>query len=181
VEARERLGLSLEKRYVLFPFSPTRSVKRFDVASAAVGRLAKEGLDVELLTVSKVPNTEMPWYYSAADAMILCSDSEGSPTAVKEALACNLPVVSTDVGDVAEIVDGIAGIQICEQTADSLGEGLKKVLHPPAGVVFDGRSAMRRYSQENIIQAILHVYRRAIEERKSIREKGHLRAADLRN
>jgi glycosyltransferase involved in cell wall biosynthesis len=123
----------------------------------------------------------MPWYYSAADAMILCSDSEGSPTAVKEALACNLPVVSTDVGDVAEIVDGIAGIQICEQTADSLGEGLKKVLHPPAGVVFDGRSAMRRYSQENIIQAILHVYRRAIEERKSIREKGHLRAADLRN
>jgi len=55
---------------------------------------------MELLTVSKVYYTEMPWYYSAADAMILCSDSEGSPTSVKEALACNLPVVSTDVGDV---------------------------------------------------------------------------------
>jgi len=181
IEARDRLGLSLEKHYVLFPFRPSRPVKRFDVASAAVSRLAADGLDVELLTVSKVPNTEMPWYYSAADAMILCSDSEGSPTAVKEALACNLPVVTTDVGDVAEIVDGIAGIQICEQTADSLCEGLKKVLHPPAGFVFDGRFAMRRYSHENIIQAILRVYRRAIEDRKSTREKGNFRAADLRN
>ena len=85
--------------------------------------MAAGGLAVELLTVSKVPNTEMPWYYSAADAMILCSDSEGSPTAVKEALACNLPVVSVDVGDVAEIVEGIDGVRICEQTAGSLADG----------------------------------------------------------
>lgn len=180
-KSRERLGLSSEKRYVLFPFNPTRLVKRFDVASAAVQRLAAEGLNAELLTVSKVPNSEMPWYYSAADAMILCSDSEGSPTAVKEALACNLPVVSTDVGDVTEIVDGISGVQLCEQTPAALAEGLKKVLQPPAGWVFDGRSAMRRYSQENIMQAVVHVYRRVIEERDAARSKSSVRAAGARN
>ncbi|TMQ01477.1 MAG: glycosyltransferase family 4 protein [Verrucomicrobia bacterium] len=170
--ARKRLGLSGRKRYVLFPFSPARTVKRFDLASGAVNRLAADGLDVELLTVSKVPNTEMPWYYSAADAMILCSDSEGSPTAVKEALACNLPVISTDVGDVAEIVQGIAGVQICRQTSEALAEGLKKVLAPPAGFVFESRPAMRRYSQERIIQAIVQVYRRAIEQRRRMLTTG---------
>ena len=180
-EARKRLGLSSAKKYVLFPFSPERRVKRFDLAAAAVNCLAGDDPDLELLTISKVPNAEMPWYYSAADAMILCSDSEGSPTAVKEALACNLPVVSTDVGDVLEIVQGIAGVQICEQTAGSLADGLKKVLAPPAGFVFDGRSAMRRYSQELIIQAILQVYRRAIQERHSATEKGDVCPVETRS
>jgi len=41
--------------------------------------------DVELVTIFSVENRDMPWYYGAADAMILCSDSEGSPTSVKEA------------------------------------------------------------------------------------------------
>ena len=111
-EARHRLKLKSERKYILFPFNPGRGIKRFDLASGAVANLALEGVDIELLTVSKIPNREMPWYYSAADAMILPSDSEGSPTAVKEALACNLPVVSTNVGDVTEITQGIAGVQL---------------------------------------------------------------------
>src|SRR3989442_5529753 len=168
--ARQRLGLLPACKYILFPFDPARRVKRFDIASGTIKELAAR--NVELLTVSKVPNTEMPWYYSAADAMILCSDSEGSPTAVKEALACNLPVISTEVGDVAEIVQGIAGVQICRQTSEALAEGLKKVLAPPAGFVFESRPAMRRYSQERIIQAIVQVYRRAIEQRRRMLTTG---------
>src|SRR5262245_37930744 len=96
--ARERLKLAKDRKYVLFPFSPARRVKRFDLAQAAVRQLAAGGMDVELLTISNVPNEEMPGYYSGADAMILCSDSEGSPTSMKESLACNLPVVTVDVG-----------------------------------------------------------------------------------
>lgn len=84
-------------------------MKRYDLATAAVDRLALKANDVELLVVAGVKNALMPWYYSAADAMLLCSDSEGSPTFVKEAFACNLPVVSTDVGDVSEIMRGIKG------------------------------------------------------------------------
>jgi glycosyltransferase involved in cell wall biosynthesis len=164
-EARQRLKLELDRKYVLFPFNPIRGIKRFDLASEAVAKLADEGVDIELLTVSKIPNREMPWYYSAADVMILCSNSEGSPTAVKEALACNLPVVSTNVGDVTEITQGIAGVQLTEQTAASLAGALKQVLHPPAGFVFNGRTAMERYSQPKMVQAILRVYRRVIERR----------------
>ena len=69
--------------------------------------------DVELVTIFSVENRDMPWYYGAADAMILCSDSEGSPTSVKEALACNLPAGATEVVDVREIMWGIQGTRIC--------------------------------------------------------------------
>jgi teichuronic acid biosynthesis glycosyltransferase TuaC len=162
-EARERLNLESRRKYILFPFNPARSIKRFDLASGAVAKLAGEGVDIELLTVSKIPNREMPWYYSASDAMILSSDSEGSSTAVKEALACNLPVVSTKVGDVTEITQGIAGVQLAEQTAASLAGALGRVLYPPAGFVFNGRTAMERYSQPKTGEAILRVYRRVIE------------------
>jgi teichuronic acid biosynthesis glycosyltransferase TuaC len=162
-EARHRLQLKSDCKYVLFPFDPARRIKRFDLASAAVAKLAAEGVDIELLTVSKIPNADMPWYYSASDAMILCSDSEGSSTAVKEALACNLPVVSTNVGDITEITQGVTGVEIVEQTADALAAALKRVLHPPAGFVFSGRTAMERYSQPKTAEAIVRVYRRVID------------------
>ena len=161
--ARQRLGLLPACKYILFPFDPARRVKRFDIASGTIKELAAR--NVELLTVSKVHYTEMPWYYSAADAMIFCSDSEGSPTSVKEALACNLPVVSTDVGDVREIVRGIAGTEIVEQSPVSLAAGLRRVLNRPPDFVFDGRTAMERYSQQKAVEAIVAVYRRVIEQR----------------
>jgi teichuronic acid biosynthesis glycosyltransferase TuaC len=166
-EARRRLGLAGGRKYVLFPFDRQRAVKRFDLAAAAVQQLASNGMDVELLTVSKVHFREMPWYYSAADAMILCSDSEGSPTSVKEALACNLPVLSTDVGDVREIMQGIQGVEIVEQNANSLAAGLERVLCPGAGFVFNGRKAMDRYSQYKTVSEIVEVYRRTIARRST--------------
>jgi teichuronic acid biosynthesis glycosyltransferase TuaC len=164
-DARHRLQLKSERKYILFPFDPARSIKRFDLASRAVAKLARAGEDIELLSISKVPNAEMPWYYSASDAMILCSDSEGSSTAVKEALACNLPVVTTNVGDVREITQGIAGVEIVKQTTEALAGALEHVLYPPADFVFNSRAAMERYSQLKTAGAILRVYRQVIERR----------------
>lgn len=54
--------------------------------------------------VGIVPPNEINLYYSAANVTVLCSLEEGSPTVIKEALACGIPVISTDVGDVAEIL-----------------------------------------------------------------------------
>jgi teichuronic acid biosynthesis glycosyltransferase TuaC len=59
-EAGHRLNLESRRKYILFPFSPARKIKRFDLASEAVAKLATEGMAVELLTVSEVPNAEMP-------------------------------------------------------------------------------------------------------------------------
>ena len=161
-KARARLQFPRDRKLVLFPFDPAKGVKRHDLAKAAVDRLALNGHDVGLLVVSGINNTEMPLYYSAADVMILCSDSEGSPTSVKEALACNLPVVSTDVGDVREIMRGIPGTFICSQTVEALADGLDQVLRRKPAFVFDSCSAMQRYDQRHTADSIVNVYREVI-------------------
>jgi len=163
--ARARLGLPSRTRFVLFPFDPARTIKRYELARASVEALGDR--DVQLLTVSGVRNEEMPFYYSAADVMILCSRSEGSPTSVKEALACNLPVVSTDVGDVREITNGIDGCHICEPSAQSLAEGLRRVF--ARNNPFDGRRSMERYDQRRTVTSIVEVYERVIRNRMAAR------------
>jgi teichuronic acid biosynthesis glycosyltransferase TuaC len=171
-EARVRLGWSKDKYIVLFPFEPTRRVKRFDLAKAAVDRLVKEGLDVELVTVFRVENREMPWYYSGADAMILTSDSEGSPTSVKEALACNLPVIATDVGDISEIMSGVRGARICSQEVNDIARGLREVLElKDSSDGCERRMAMTRYDQTVTVQKIVDVYADVIRKLKKNGER----------
>jgi glycosyltransferase involved in cell wall biosynthesis len=157
-EARARLGWPQDRYLILFPFDPARLVKRYDLAKAAVAQLVEEGVDATLVTVSSVANREMPWYYSAADVMLLCSDREGSPTSVKEALACNLPVVTTDVGDVRELLSGIAGIRICTQEVGTIARNLREVRETARSGKFEGRVAMARYDQAIIVEKIVSVY-----------------------
>lgn len=157
-DARRSLGLSPNGKYVLFPFNPERRVKRYDLAAAAVAGLRQRGVDASILSVWDVPNERMPLYYAAADVMVLCSDSEGSPTSVKEALACDLPVVSTDVGDVRALLQGIEGAELCQQTVDSIAQALERVLGRDGQPSFDGRSAMRRYDLEHTGRELEDVY-----------------------
>jgi glycosyltransferase involved in cell wall biosynthesis len=156
--ARRALGLTPTGKYVLFPFNPDRRLKRYDLSKDAVESLRAEGLDVSILPVWNESNDRMPLYYAAADVMILCSDTEGSPTSVKEALACDLPVVSTDVGDVRTLLQGIEGVELCEQRVESIARALRRVLERSNRTTFDGRSAMRRYDLAQTAQALLEVY-----------------------
>lgn len=166
-EARARLGWPLNKYIVLFPFDPTRRVKRYDLAEVAVGRLQREGIPVELVKVFNVENCQMPWYYSAADVMILCSDREGSPTAIKEAMACDLPVVATDVGDVREILNGVAGTQLCAQDPEEISRKLREVLDTPRNGRFERRTAMTKYDQALTMEKILSIYERVLSKFKA--------------
>lgn len=163
-KARARLRWPLDKYLGLFPFDPTRGVKRYDLAKAAIERLKEEGIDVELRTVSDIENSVMPWCYSAADVMVLCSDREGSSTSVKEALACNLPVVATDVGDMREIMSGIEGVRICTQEVSDIASKLREVLNVSRNGQFEGRVAMRKYDQALTAEKIIGVYNTVISE-----------------
>ena len=157
-EARARLGWPKDRHIVLFPFDPARPEKRYDLARASVERLVQEGVDTELMTVVNVPNGEMPWCYSAADALLLCSDYEGSPTSIKEALACNRPVVATEVGDVGELLNGVAGTRICPQDAGTIARNLREVFDWSRSREFRGRAAMARYDQALTVEKIVGVY-----------------------
>jgi teichuronic acid biosynthesis glycosyltransferase TuaC len=162
-EARLRLGLPPQGKIVLFPFDPQRKIKRYELARSAVAALRDP--KIQILTVCEKPNEDMPWYYNAADVMILCSESEGSPTSIKEALACNLPIVSVDVGDVREIVNEIDGCEICGDNAESLTRGLQRVLGRSTDQPFEGSLSMLRYDQSRTVAAIVNVYERVIRGR----------------
>jgi len=94
--ARREIGWDDGRAHVLYPYDPARSVKNLPrtkrVVDAAADRV--DGA-VALDVVTDVPHRRMPTYLNAADALLLTSEHEGSPNTVKEALACNLPVVST--------------------------------------------------------------------------------------
>lgn len=94
------LGLPSDGRVALFVGDPARPEKRYWLAQKTVNLLVSR-IQVELIVASSGPYEQVPLYYmNACDALLLTSSHEGSPNAVKEALACNLPVVSVDVGDV---------------------------------------------------------------------------------
>ncbi|WP_126665000.1 glycosyltransferase [Haloterrigena salifodinae] len=141
---------------VLFPYPPERGVKNYPrakrITSAADDLLERP---VELRTVYGVDHDAVPDYMNAADALLLTSDSEGSPNSVKEALACNLPVVALDVGDVRERLAGVDPSRVATDDAE-LVEGLVDVLRREERS--NGREAAREVSIERTADRMLDVY-----------------------
>lgn len=160
--ARAELGLPAEPRFVLFPFDPARRIKRHDLAAEALARLGHREASARLLVVHGVPHETMPSYYAAADALLLCSDSEGSPTCVKEAIACNLPVVSTPVGDVTRVLQRVPIAEIAAAEPEALAEALERALRRGVPAGFDGREAMEPYSSRKTARALARFYERVV-------------------
>jgi len=123
-----RLGWAPENFHVLFATSSGDPVKRPELARAAVDQLQKEGRRIQLHVLAGIPNQEVPIWLHASDALLLTSRQEGSPTIVKEALACGLPIVSVDVGDVAERIEGIANCHLAEAELADLTRKLDLVI-----------------------------------------------------
>jgi len=125
-ESRRRLGLSPDKRYILFSSAFTNPVKNYPLARAAVDLLQDER--VELLELSGFTRDEVALLFSAVDVALMTSFSEGSPQFIKEALACNCPVVSTDVGDVRTVTAGIANCHLTSYDPADVAACLRRAL-----------------------------------------------------
>lgn len=168
-EARARLGLDPSARYVLFPSSPERRVKRFDLFAEVVARVAERRVDVRPLLLGRPlrADTEVPWVYAASDLLLLTSDSEGSPTVVKEALAMNLPVVSVDVGDVAALLgDAHPSRVVGSRDPAALAAAVLDVLDfLDAGSPVSGRERAERLSIDATARGYVALYRRVARKR----------------
>ncbi len=160
-EARQQLKLPAEERkLVLFAANPRNVIKRYELAQAAVA-LLPETLPAELVVAHGVPHEQMPLYMQACDALVLTSEHEGSPNVVKEALACNLPVVSVDVGDVRERIGRLPGCVLCtDEQPQTIAAGLAQVLQAvrPAGL----REAVLPLDSELLAQRMIAIYQETI-------------------
>ena len=156
-EARRHLGLPSEGRLVLFVGSPTSTRKRYDLACRAV-EIVKQSLPADIVLGWGIPHDQMPYYMNACDVLVFTSRQEGSPNVVKEALACNLPVVSTGVGDVPERLRGIEGCEVAaDDRAETIAASLVRVLS--RGGRTTSRERMRELDENVITEWVIGVYR----------------------
>ena len=174
--ARSSLALDSSRRYVLFhgfyQDGTPRPEKRYDLACQALeSAKRRHGVELELIIPIGRPPDEMPLWINAAEAVLVTSDQEGSPTIVKEAMACNVPVVSVDVGDVKKVIAADACSVLCDRTADSLGDGLFRALNAPAGRS-NGRVFIEPLSLEHIAPQIVSVYEQAMAVGRHNRRSG---------
>ena len=157
------LGLDLQKKYLLFASNPNVPVKRFPLAQAAAEQLRKEDPSVELLVIYKEPQPRLALYMSACDAMLFPSYQEGSPNIIKQAMACCLPIVATDVGDVRQVIGGTKGCFVCNPTVDEFVSQLRQILGCRSRT--DGREHVRHLDGPSVARQVTHVYEEALRRR----------------
>ncbi len=117
--------------------------------------------DVQLLVAESVPHDRMPLYMNAADVLVLASEAEGSPMVVKEALACGLPVVSVDVGDVKELIGAVPPCLVVDPSVEALAQGIRTVLACHSRV--DAREIVERLALPAIAEQLMLLYGRIYE------------------
>lgn len=126
-DARARLGWD-DGAVVLFGGRRLDPTKNYSLAEAAVQELTARGIAVKLIPLEGVPHDEVPLWLCAADVVLLTSLREGSPNIVKEAMACDSPVVGVPVGDVAWLLEGVANSRLCSYEVKSVADGIAEVL-----------------------------------------------------
>ena len=155
--ARQRLGLPLNERLVLFVGRPTQKRKRCYLAEQAI-EILDQSLPTRLIVAWRVPHTDIPLYMSACDSLVFTSMQEGSPNVVKEALACDLPVVSVPVGDVWERLNGIEGCELCaDDRPETIAAALGRVLNRNGRIA--GREAVKALDENITTTKVLNIYR----------------------
>jgi teichuronic acid biosynthesis glycosyltransferase TuaC len=129
-DAKIKIGLEVDKNYALFVSSNyQRKEKRYDRFCAVLEGLREKGIEIQELRMINVKRELVPYYFNAASFHLLTSDFEGSPNSVKEAMACNIPVVSTTVGNVDELLNDVNGCYPSGFEIEELVENCTKVLN----------------------------------------------------
>ncbi|MFP9190333.1 glycosyltransferase [Natronosalvus vescus] len=151
-EARDQLGWDTDEPIALFPYDPSREVKDYPRAQRVVERA---DADVELRAVTGVPHEEIPLYMNASDLLLVTSERESGPMVVKEAAACNVPIVSTDVGFVRETVGDVTGCVVSDDDA-ALVDGIERAAE--TSIRPDARGAIDGLSLESMGDRLLELY-----------------------
>lgn len=158
-ECRARLDWSPDEFVALFAGTKPDAVRKQRRLAEAACRLANGARTVRLHVAGAVPPDEMPRLMNAADCLLLTSATEGSPCVVKEAMMCNLPVISTDVGDVAQRLEGVEQSWVCPQDAEVIAAALSACA--AAGTRSNGREKADELDERRIAERILALYRKA--------------------
>ncbi len=140
---------------VLFLGSKSDPNKNYQLLQSAMNFVRTE--NVELIAPYPIDFDDVVELMRTMDLLVMCSLSEGSPNVVKEAMACNLKAVLSDVGDVRYLVDGVKGYEIVSNEPVALAMAIDRVLATDG---CDGRERLieLRLSQSDVASRIRSIY-----------------------
>jgi N-acetyl sugar amidotransferase len=154
IEARRKMNLKEDKKYVLFSSYFLNPAKNYKLAEKAMSLVP----NAELLELKNKSREEVNLLLNAVDVLLLTSQHEGSPQVVKEAMACNCPVVSTNVGDVKTIFNNTNYCYVCDNRPEEIAERINSLLKTP--VRTKGAESISLYDNKIISEKVLNIYRR---------------------
>ena len=160
-EAKNKIKLDKNKKYVLFAGAFQNEVKNSKLAIEAVSMFP----DVELLELNGYTREQVAILMNAVDVALMTSFTEGSPQFIKEAMACNCPIVSVQVGDVPEVIANLEGCYI--STYDPKDVAGKLNLAIDFAKRTDGRKRIieLKLDTENVAKRILGIYKNIVTKR----------------
>jgi glycosyltransferase involved in cell wall biosynthesis len=157
-QARRRLGLDPERAYLFFPANPSRPEKRHDRAAEVA-----EACEADLLTGGSIEPEQMPLWLNAANAVLVTSDYEGFGMAAVEALACDVPVLSTDVGIAPYALRAIDGCLCAPFDASAWATVARQHLEA-ADPRVAGASRAATLSAAGMAERVIEAYRAVLDE-----------------
>jgi teichuronic acid biosynthesis glycosyltransferase TuaC len=162
-KARKRLGWNTDAPIVIIDAARDPICKGLDLAQQAIELVREKIPYAQLKILNHVPPEEMPFHCSAADLLLCASRREGSPNIVKESLACNLPVVSTPVGDVPDRLQGVTPSRVVARNPESMARAMIEILQERKRS--NGREQMRDLTLEIAARKVVEVYRGALSDK----------------
>jgi|ERR1035437_430203 glycosyltransferase involved in cell wall biosynthesis len=124
-DARQKMNLDINSKIVLFAGASDNKVKNFNLAEKAINLL---NFTVQLIELKSYTRDEVNLLLNACDVALLTSFNEGSPQFIKEAMACNCPIVATEVGDIKWVFGDTDGCYLATFDAIELAEKVKKAI-----------------------------------------------------
>ncbi len=157
-KARKYLSWTTDEKVILFNGNNPK-IKRLDLAKEVEKIVKKTIPNVRLFVLEGKTNPEyIPFYINSSNVLLLCSDNEGSPMMIKESMACNLPIVANDVGDVAERISKVNNCYLVNQNVNELANAIIQVLK--SSIKTNGREIIQfqDLSNEKILLKVKKLY-----------------------
>jgi len=162
--ARERFRLDPDAFVILWPHRDSPA-KRRDVAEAATEMLRRTmRRSVVLWKPHQIPQADMPRCYHAADCLLIVSDTEGSPTVVKEALSAAVPVVGVDVGDVWNWIRRVDWCRCAQRDPADIAQRLAEVCQAPRPT--EPPSFIWEFDCERVARELIAIYEAVLRDRQ---------------
>ncbi len=159
IDARKYFNEGVDAKRVLFCSNPDRPEKNYKLAKEAMDLLEEK--NIELKHLDGIEQDRLVYHYNAADCLLLTSFHEGSPNVVKEAMACNIPVVSTNVGDVNEVIRSTGGCYVTSFEPKDVANKLKRAL--AFNKRTKGREDIKHLEESVVAKKIINIYNKILE------------------